>query len=122
MYYTRPKAKYSLSGCLCHSFLCWCNIFLNFCISLISLDFGNIDIVADLDNTIKISAPLYSYSFEKSDIVNVTILEALPPATKTNGANGGKYSVGYFYVSGYGGKQYLYLHKFFPNSLYRIKK
>lgn len=58
----------------------------------------------------RISAPLYGCSFAEEEVRKVSVLQALPDRSRTNGAETGLYALGDYNVNGYG-KSKLYVYK-----------
>lgn len=60
-------------------------------------------------NTAEISAPVYSYSFNISDIKSVTEIDTVPKGGRTNGVSTDKYDLGNYNLNDYGkSKMYVY--------------
>lgn len=67
----------------------------------IPFDFGEIEMEIVEGNTVQITAPQYSETFELDDIVSVEMMTSFPGASKTHGIDSSKFYIGDFYVDGY---------------------
>lgn len=61
------------------------------------------------ENKVKISAPLYGYSFNREDIEEVTKIPSLPKGMRVNGVGTARYNLGNFNLNVYG-KSKLYVY------------
>lgn len=62
------------------------------------------------DGSVDINAPMYSTSFEVSEIESIELIAEMPGGMRTNGAATDKYALGNFSINDYG-KSKLYVHK-----------
>jgi hypothetical protein len=77
---------------------------------LLRMDFASFNMSLN-GESVKISAPLYSYSFNINEIEELILIETLPKGYKSNGAGTDRYNLGNFNLNGYGkSKVYVYIN------------
>lgn len=78
-------------------------------IVFVRMDTGSFNLFIN-GSTVKIEAPLYSFSFDINEIQEVNKIDILPKGARTNGAATEVYNLGNFNLNGYGNSR-MYVYK-----------
>ncbi|MDD3223876.1 MAG: DUF5808 domain-containing protein [Clostridium sp.] len=90
-------------------------------ISVLFISEGSYNPSLNISNTqISIDCPLYSTSFFKSNISNVSLIQNMPSGIRTNGIGTSEYSRGHFNINNYG-NSLLYVYNNNPYIVIKLK-
>ncbi|MCX7885172.1 MAG: DUF5808 domain-containing protein [Caloramator sp.] len=91
-------------------------------LSIMLIKFDTADFTMKITgDDVKISAPVYGYSFKLSEIEKIEIIDKMPHKYKTNGARSNIYCLGNFNVNGYGSSKLFIYNKVPPFIAIKLK-